>query len=214
MKLLFIFIIACSLSFNKAKNVSKEMPLNGKTIIIDPGHGGKDPGTSHKDILEKNINLQISKILKKDLLSNGAKVILTREDDYDLSSPNVYERKKSDFNNRINLINNYGDLYLSIHLNYLTDKKYFGGQVFYDQNNKELALIIQESFNKILKSNREIKHIPDLYMYKRLNIPGVLIECGFLSNSNERELLVNEDYQKKISFVITSAIKNYYSSKL
>ena len=113
------------------RKVSALMPLSGKTIIIDAGHGGLDPGTTNNTIYEKDINLAISKALEIELSKVGASVLLTREDDYDLSTPNARWRKKSDFDNRILKINeSKADLYLSIHLNYLTDRSYFGPQVF------------------------------------------------------------------------------------
>ena len=129
-----IVLLISALFINK--EVKALLPLSGKIIIIDPGHGGKDPGTINDETYESEINLQISKYLEIELTKMGATVILTREGNYDLSSPNARWRKKSDFDNRINLINNSkANLYLSIHLNYLTDTKYYGAQVFY--NNEE-----------------------------------------------------------------------------
>ena len=190
-------------------NVSAFLPLSGKIIVVDPGHGGKDPGTSYGDILEKDLNLKIALFLESELTKRGATVILTRDGDYDLSKANAVWRKKSDFDNRIKVINESdADLYLSIHLNYLNQAEYSGAQVFY---NKELANIVQDYFNQELKSNREAKKIPtSTYMYSKLNISGLLIECGFLSNYNERKLLNTREYQEKIAFVIAEAISNYY----
>lgn len=189
------------------------LPLSGKIIIIDPGHGGKDPGTISGDTYESDINLKISKCLEIELAKMGATVILTREGNYDLSTPNAKWRKKSDFDNRIKLINNSkANLYLSIHLNYLTDTKYYGAQVFYNnEENKKIANIIQEKLNNTLKNDREIKKIPTrTYMYSKLSIPGVLIECGFLSNYKEKELLKTPEYQQKIARIITDGIIEYY----
>lgn len=195
------------------KEVEALLPLSGKIIIIDPGHGGKDPGTISNETYESEINLQISKYLEIELTKMGATVILTREGNYDLSTPNAKWRKKSDFDNRINLINNsQANLYLSIHLNYLEDTKYYGAQVFYNnKENKIIASSIQDNLNKELKNDREIKKIPSrTYMYSKLNIPGVLIECGFLSNYKEKELLKTPEYQQKLATIITEGIINYY----
>lgn len=212
-KLLVLMILLLSALFINRK-VSALMPLSGKTIIIDAGHGGLDPGTTNNTIYEKDINLAISKALEIELSKVGASVLLTREDDYDLSTPNARWRKKSDFDNRILKINeSKADLYLSIHLNYLTDRSYFGPQVFYDKENKLLAQIIQETLNKNLNSNRNIKKIPNkTYMYSKLNIKGVLIECGFLSNNDEAQKLNTEIYQQKIASLIKDAIINYFNS--
>lgn len=193
--------------------VQAMMPLSGKVIIIDPGHGGADPGTINGNTYESNINLAISKALEIELIKNGASVILTRDGDYDLSYPNAKWRKKSDFDNRINLINNSkANMYLSIHLNYLTDSRYSGAQVFYNnEENKEIAMAIQETLNQELNFNREIKQIPTkTYMYSKLNIPGVLIECGFMSNPNEFSKLTTKEYQEKLAKIITKGIVNYY----
>lgn len=165
------------------------MPLSGKVFIIDPGHGGKDPGTISGSTYESNINLSISKALELELVKSGATVILTRSGDFDLSTPNAKWRKKSDFDNRIKLINeSKADMYLSIHLNFLNNSNYSGPQVFYNTDqNKEIAMVISELLNKELKTDREIKKIPNkTYMYDKLNVPGVLIECGFLSNPSEK----------------------------
>lgn len=185
--------------------------LKGKVIVIDSGHGGKDPGSVYKDIYEKDINLAISKYLKKELQKKGAKVIMTRDGDYDLSKPFATRRKKSDFDNRIKIINNaHADLYISIHLNYLPQSSYYGPQVFFNNiktQSKKIAKVMQEELNKNLNTNREIKQIPNsTYMYDKINIPGILIECGFMSNSLEREKLTTNSYQKKLAQYITKGI--------
>ncbi len=189
------------------------MPLFNKTIILDIGHGGLDPGSMYQDIYEKDINLAIGKELESELKKMGAKVIMVRQGDYDLSQPNAYRRKKSDFDNRIKLINeSRADYYFSIHLNYLLDSRYYGPQIFYnnnDEKNKEIALKLQTDLNQALKTKREVKKIPSsTYMYSKLNVPGVLIECGFLSNSYERNLLKKKDYQKRFAKIVAESIKD------
>lgn len=209
--LIMILLLISALFINN--EVKALLPLSGKIIIIDPGHGGKDPGTTSGSIKESDLNLSISKYLEIELAKVGATTILTRDGDYDLSTPNARWRKKSDFDNRIKLINNSSaNMYLSIHLNYLEDTSYSGPQVFYNNTeNKEIAMVIQEELNKQLNSNREIKLIPSkTYMYNKLTIPGVLIECGFLSNYQEKELLTDSEYQQKIASIIKDAIINYY----
>lgn len=193
---------------------SKELDnkLINKVIVIDAGHGGKDAGTSVSEILEKDINLNIAFKLKERLIKHGVDVILTRDGDYDLSSPNVSRRKKSDFDNRIKLINNSGaDMYISIHINYLDDSRYYGAQTFYTEENKELASIMQGELKSTLNSPMTEKLLSNsIYMYKKLKIPGILIECGFMSNTKERKLLVTDDYQDKIVDAIVNALIKYY----
>ena len=182
--------------------------LVGKVIVLDAGHGGKDKGTSVNGVYESDINLVLVLKLKNELSKHGVDVILTRDGDYDLSSPNAFRRKKSDFDNRINLINNSGaHLYLSIHINYLNDTRYYGAQVFYTDGNKMLAKSIQECLDSPMN---EKKLSNTIYMYKKLNVPGVLIECGFLSNDNERRLLQDNDYQNKLVESIVKGLLKYY----
>ena len=207
-----ILIILLLSTFFINKEVQALLPLSGKIIVIDPGHGGKDPGTTNNEIYEKDINLAISQYLEIELAKVGATVILTREGDYDLSSPNAQWRKKSDFDNRINLINkSNANIYLSIHLNYLNDQSYYGPQIFYAANSQNLASIMQQKLNEQLNTNREIKPIPSqTYMYDKLTIPGVLIECGFLSNANELKQLTNSTYQQKLAAIIKDSLITYY----
>lgn len=192
-----------------------DLPLLGKAIYVDPGHGGRDPGALYKDIEEADINLEISKHLVKKLEEKGAIVYIIRDGDYDLSRPNSYDIKRSDLQNRVKLINNSNiDLYLSIHLNTYSSSNWKGAQVFYDdinENNKKLAENIQTSFKKMLNSNRKIKEISTYYMYRHIKVPGVLLEVGFLTNPNERYLLKTESYQKKICDSIIEGIINYYN---
>lgn len=207
---LFYFFIGVLIFYSL--KVEAVMPLTGKVIVIDAGHGAEDPGTSYSNVYEKNINLGISLYLEKELGSLGAEVILTRNGDYDLSTPNAKYRKKSDFDNRIKLINESdADIYLSIHLNYLSDFSYFGPQVFYNNENETLAKSIQSSMNEFTNGDREVKKIPqDTYMYNKLKVPGVLIECGFLSNSKERNLLKTDEYQRNLAKSIAKGIVKYF----
>ena len=208
-----IILFLCFFCLLYTKKVNAMLPLQGKLILIDVGHGGKDPGTIYKNIYEKDINLQIAKQLENKLSKMGASVYLIRDGDYDLSNGVKKHRKKIDFDNRIKIINeSNGDLYLSIHLNYLPSSIYYGAQVFYDKKNKKIAEIIQKHLNNKLKTKREIKNIPqNIYMYKRLKIPGILIECGFLSNPEERKILVTSKYQEKIAQVITEGVIDYFN---
>ena len=189
----------------KAKE--KKLMLNDKIIIIDPGHGSKDNGTSYNDINEKDINISISKYLAYYLEKYGAIVYMTRIDDYDLSSPNTKTRKKSDFDNRIKIINDYNpDLIVSIHQNYYKDSRYSGTQIFY-KGNKELANYLQNNINK----DRISKPISNsLYMYNKIKSDVLLIECGFLSNGIDRKNLTSDSYQKEYSKHLAKLIAKYY----
>lgn len=212
-RLFFLMCITLMLLTSTVVYSSKEDgALKGKVIVIDAGHGGKDGGTSVNGIYEKDINLAIALKLRDELNKHGVDVVLTRDGDFDLSSPNTNRRKKSDFDNRIKLINSSeADLYLSIHVNYLGDERYYGAQTFYTGDNEKLAKAIQIEFKKKLSSPMDVKKISSsIYMYKQLIIPGVLIETGFISNSSERNLLISDEYQDKIVDAIVGALINYY----
>lgn len=195
---------------------SSMFPLLGKTIILDAGHGGKDGGAEVGNVKEKDVNLRVVIVLKDALEEKGANVILTRTGDDDLSEDGVSRRKKSDFDKRIEIINNTNpDMYLSIHQNIFESSKYRGAQVFYVSNNsynKHLAEVIQSELNSFTKTNRKIKEMRGKYMYDRLNPMGVLVECGFLSNYFDRTNLLNEGYVKKLSLKITQGVINYFYS--
>lgn len=208
MLIIFLFLLTIFCNVNAYIN---EAPLVGKVVYLDAGHGGVDPGAYYKDIYEEDINLSITLKLRDYLLTKGCTVYLTRDGDYDLSNPKARLRKQSDLSNRASLIDkSNADLYLSIHLNSSTSIAWKGAQVFYDdinKNNKDFALIFQKNFNSNLGSKREEKEIKNLYMYKNIkNVPGLLLEVGFISNANERQLLNKEWYQNKIVKVITKSV--------
>lgn len=208
-KIIILLIILNICLFIPVKAKERKMILNNIKIVIDPGHGSKDIGTSYKDIYEKDINLNISKSLKKELESFGAIVTLTREGDYDLSKPNAKRRKKSDFDNRIKLINYINpELVISIHQNYYKDSKYKGTQIFY-KGNKKLADTLQKKLNK----DRISKPISNtLYMYNKVESDVLLIECGFLSNSKDRKNLTNDKYIEKYTKDLAYNLKEYFKN--
>ena len=212
---MLFFLILTLISFNlvSANKSEYNLELLGKVIYIDPGHGGLDPGTIYKDIYEKDINLEICLKLQKVLESEGAIVYLTRYGDYDLSN-NSYSRKKSDLNNRAKIINeSNADIYISIHLNSISSSTWRGAQVFYDdvnEKNKEIANLFQEQLKLDLKTTRSVKEISTMLMNRKITVPGILIEAGFLSNPNDRYLLKQNDYQYKICNSIRNGLIKYF----
>lgn len=216
-KIYLIIILLLICTFNIINIKASELSLKNKIIYLDPGHGGTDPGSIYKDTYEKDINLSICIKLKENLEKMGAKVYLTRDGDYDLSTPYTSTRKKSDLNNRVRLINDSNaDLYISIHLNATNSKIWHGAQVFYDDvnsNNKKIAEIMQEELKKNLNTDREISEISNMLLNRKVTIPGVLIEVGFLSNDNDRYLLKKENYQSKISKIIVNGIIKYFNKQ-
>lgn len=191
-------------------------PLFDKFIILDPGHGDDDPGSVYKDEYEKDYNLEFTKSLKNVLEQYGATVIMTRGADYDLSSPKSTNRKRSDFKNRIKLINEDApDVYLSLHMNYLNDSKYYGSQAFYSNintKNEKLAETMQTHLNEYFSFDKKHQKIgTDKYMYGRLTPPGILIEYGFMSSSKDRANLKKEEYREELSRVIAEGLVDYFT---
>lgn len=190
------------------------LPLFGKVIYLDPGHGGLDPGAMYAGIKEKDINLELTKKLENKLLKLGAVVYLTRNGDYDLARIHNGNRKRSDLSRRVNLINESKcDLFLSVHLNAENTNIWRGAQVFYDDTNKEnkdIANIFGKVFRKRLYTRRKVKKVNDLYLQRRVKRPGILVEMGFISNANDRYLLKTDSYQDKVANAIVEGVLLYF----
>ncbi len=211
-----LLIIFCLLVLSLQVISAQTLPLQDTIIMVDPGHGGRDSGTYYGKIYEKNINLEISKVLEEELTKNGAIVYMTRTRDIDLSSIYDSAKKRGDLYRRLLKIKETkSDLYISIHINWYQNTSMKGAEVLYNsinENNEKLAKSIMKEFKTDLGSTRTIK-TTDLYMYRNTTTPGVLVECGYLSNSTERTLLQQEDYQKKLAKSITNGIINYLKKK-
>lgn len=211
-----LLIIFCLLVLSLQVISAQTLPLQDTIIMVDPGHGGRDSGTYYGKIYEKNINLEISKALEEELTKNGAIVYMTRTRDIDLSSIYDSAKKRGDLYRRLLKIKETkSDLYISIHINWYQNPSMKGAEVLYNsinENNEKLAKSIMKEFKTDLGSTRTVK-TTDLYMYRNTTTPGVLVECGYLSNPTERTLLQQEDYQKKLAKSITNGIINYLKKK-
>ncbi len=197
--------------------------ITKSTVIIDAGHGGMDGGAiGINDAIEKDINLSIALMLKDMLLINGFNVVMTREEDISLNDEGLTktsEIKTSDLKNRMKLIEEYSNSpVILIHQNHFTQEKYSGAQMFYGHLNDEselLARYLQTSIRSYLQpeNTREIKEsTSSVYLLHNSNNPIVLAECGFLSNYQEAELLINTEYQQKMAFSLLAGIVNYLES--
>lgn len=188
------------------------MPLSGVTLVLDAGHGGKDQGAQVEDVKEQEINLQITKKLKTKLENAGANVTLTRDGAYDLASEGASNRKKEDMKNRVAIINQEpSDLFISIHLNSYPNTSIQGAHAFYkkgDEASKQFADIIQKRFNVLTKLEKDSK-TGDYYILNNTDRPGVLVECGFVSNAKERAKLVSEEYQDQLADVLYNSVLEY-----
>ncbi len=228
-----ISIILFTAALSVLKNDSKEKNvLNNEnietnsypTVIIDAGHGGEDGGAIGKNgVYEKELNLIISEALEDMLQANGFEVVMTRREDTMLYDKNVdyHGRKKLlDLAERKRIAEQYENaIFISIHMNTFPSEKYRGLQVYYSSNNsfsKSLAESIQISVKETLQNDnsRKTKEAgSSIYLLDRLNAPAILIECGFISNTEECEALCNEEYRKKLVISIFDGIMQFISEE-
>ena len=193
---------------------------NNKVIVTDPGHGGIDGGAkSENGVIEKDINLSISLKTKAALESKGYKVIMTRSEDVGLytEGKKVREKKIEDLGNRVKIKKeNKCDAFISIHQNMFPQKNCKGAQVWSANNepSQKLGKIIQQKFKEEVDQNNKREAKVAKKEYKILNDgyegASVIVECGFLSNPEECELLGKEDYQNKIANTLANAIDEYF----
>ena len=219
--IVFYFLVSMFVSmgykgYKDAKESNSTTVNNQKNILIDPGHGGEDPGASENDIIEKHLNLDVSLKLNSFLTGAGYSTFLTRTEDKLLYKQGEENRKKFfDLRNREEIANTYeNSLFVSIHMNKFPASYCKGLQTFYSENNPESKIIansVQENIRFLQTDNkRAIKSgNQTIYLLEKLQMPAVLIECGFVSNPEEAKLLINEDYQKALALSIYCGIAEY-----
>lgn len=227
--IVLVFSLCLTVGIDKTKeNIISAVSHNqsqpsSAVIILDAGHGGEDSGAvAEPDIYEKDINLIITNCISLYFDIFGIDYILIRSDDSsvgDTSLPTIRERKVSDIRKRYDIINSFpNSVLLSIHQNYFPVQKYNGTQVFFapdDEKSEILAGIIQSEIKNSLQpdNNRKIKKSDNsIFLLNKAKRPSVLVECGFMSNKNELELLQTTEYQSKISYFITTSVLNYLLS--
>lgn len=221
-----IFSIFFSTILNKSNNDTintSSIPVSSHTVTIDAGHGIPDEGAQNENgLTEAGINLKIALKVQKLLEVSNCTVILTRSDEngiYDIDSKTLREMKVSDMKNRVKIGNSSdSDIFVSIHLNKIPQNQYYGWQTFYKRNSEEgknLSNYIQENLNQSIQI--ENKRVPQIisgkYIIENLEIPTVIVECGFLSNPTEANLLTQNDYQDKIAWGIYCGIMDYFDNK-
>lgn len=217
----FVSIFTYLLGTNNNKTIQTvSLPVTGKVVILDAGHGGEDQGAqSQNGTTEANTNLQIALKVQQLLEQAGCTVILTRSDEnaiYDESAKTLKEKKVSDIKNRVKIGNeSSADIFVSIHLNKIPQKQYYGWQTFYKDGNeqgKKLATCIQNNLNEsIQKENHRVPlKIDNVYIIKNVEIPTAIVECGFLSNEQEEKELLTDEYQTRLAWGIYTGITNYF----
>ena len=208
-------------SAHPAKNVppgsgkySSSGGLSGKTITIDPGHGGSDSGAiGPNGLQEKNVTLPISKYLKSALESRGAKVVMTRTTDVDVYGPNA--SGVEELGARVNIANrNNSDALISVHINAFTNPSVGGIATYYYSktgNDARLAQKVQTQIANIpgFNGDRGIQE-GNLYVLRHSNMPAILVELGFISNPNEERALQSAQTQEDFANRIANGIANYF----
>jgi len=225
---LLIFLILSTLHFTDLLDDEVSIPMDEDSsqtlpvVVIDAGHGGEDGGAiGNNGVYEKDLNLQITRILNDLLNANGIPTVMTRTEDillYDPNSDFQGQKKIQDLATRKRIAEQYEDVvFISIHMNAFPQAQYSGLQVYYSPNSSrsmELARDIQETTKALLlpENTRSIKPSGgNIYLLDRLQCPSVLIECGFLSNPQECERLCTEEYQQQMAFTICISVLEYLS---
>lgn len=199
---------------------SVTLPLSGLTILVDPGHGGYDGGARARDsgVWEKHMNLQVALKAEAALTAQGARVVMTRREDGDLCDedrPAGQTKKRQDMEARVELARESGAaMVISIHMNEYRQRSQSGPQVFYREgcdSGRLLAGCMQEALISALNPAKKREAMAGDYFILRLDVPSVLVECGFISNPAEEKLLLDGAYQEKIAQAIASAAVEYVS---
>lgn len=219
--LLIIFLVSSlSKDTSEVSDSVSDVEFKSIVVVIDAGHGGEDGGAVGKNgIYEKELNLSIARDLASMLRADGIKVVMTRETDVLLYDRNIDYRgrkKQLDLAARARIAKeNEGCIFVSIHMNAFPQEKYRGLQVYYSKNDpssKELAESIQSSVCGYIQNEntRSVKKASgNIFLLDRITSPAVLVECGFLSNAEECELLSNEEYRRKLTLAIFCGIMDY-----
>ena len=219
-RIMAVLLIGCFLLLSwhaaRASAETGEKKQDNRTVVVDPGHGGKDPGMTGADGLEeKGINLEISLKLRDILEKQGFNVVLTRDTDRGLYDEDASGKKLQDLQRRTELIRKAEPLLtVSIHQNSYSDPDVKGPQVFYFQGSdegKSLAEALQKSLNEKLEiaDPRSVKGNSSYYLLKKSPSVTVIAECGFLTNPSEAEKLQDEAYQYKVAEALTEGIEAY-----
>lgn len=218
--LLLVCFLLLSRQAAQVSGNTKSQGNNREVVAIDPGHGGGDPGMIGVDNLkEKGINLEIARKLERVLTEKGYRVVMTRKEDQGLYDPSALNKKAQDMQRRIALLEEVSPvLTVSIHQNSYSDPSVRGPQVFYyesSQEGKKLAQAVQEEMNQKLlpQRPRQIKGNTSYYLLKRSKGTLVIVECGFLTNPEEAELLQKEEYQQKVAGAVADGIESYLNRR-
>lgn len=222
--LLGIWAVCTVNAFQTISNQAGKLRQTPVTVVLDAGHGGEDGGASSADgALEKDLNLAIAQRLRPMLESSGFRVVMIRDSDISVGDEKletVRERKVSDLHNRLHMVEAEGEcILLSIHQNHFSESQYHGTQIFYSPNvpeSADLAQAIQDSVKGLLQpeNSRECKPAgSSIYLLWNAQVPAVIIECGFLSNPSEAQMLQEPAYQGQMAFAIWNGFMDYLDTQ-
>lgn len=203
----------------KGAELAAARQQDDRIVVLDPGHGGRDPGkVGMNQALEKDINLAIAGKTKNVMEAEGITVVMTREEDRGLYDENADNKQVQDLQRRCEFIHKTSpDCVVSIHQNSYSDGSVRGAQIFYYEDSvegKRLAECLQEAMTEELPEGtmREPKGNTSYYLLKKTDAPLVIVECGFLSNAEEAELLTDNDYQTLLARAVCRGVKGYLES--
>ena len=228
-KTIYLIILAvllisfCIVMFSAFSNItahtSADIDDDRITVIIDAGHGGEDGGAEVDGVLEKDINLSIADKLADTLRLCGVRVTEIRDEDisvYDDSAQSLREKKVSDLKHRVEIVNgSENNILVSIHQNKFDNSAYSGTQVFYSSNNDKSRVLAESIRNSVISllqndNTRELKPAnSDIYLLDNATVPAVIVECGFLSNDEERAKLLDSGYQSEMAYSIAMGVLEY-----
>ncbi len=215
-----VFIGAVSWCSRSVTVIAESTPIPRQNVlIIDAGHGGEDGGASScTGVLESEINLEIALRLDDLMHLLGYETVMIRTNDVSIYTEgnSIAAKKVSDLKNRVRIVNERSNgILISIHQNTFSDGKYSGAQVFYnDESARHMAQTLQSAFAATVNpgSNRKCKKASGVYLMQHIQRPGLLIECGFLSNPEEEAKLRSGEYQQAICGVIAASISQMLSN--
>ena len=223
MILAVILITFCLVMYSAFSNITARTAADSleqqPMIVIDAGHGGEDGGAEVDGVLEKDINLSIAGKLSEILRLCGCRVTEIRDEDisvYDSDAQTLREKKVSDLKRRVEIANESdNNILVSIHQNKFDNSAYSGAQLFYSSNHNDsrvLAESIRGAITSLLQKDntRELKPAgSDIYLLDHAEVPAVIVECGFLSNQEERSKLMDDDYQNEMAYAVAMGVLEY-----
>ena len=223
--LVYVLVICLTLGLavlgtRQVRAAAASARLSAKTVlVIDPGHGGADGGAvSPNGTKESELNLAVSLRLRDLCRLLGFPVKMLRTEDVSLEDQKagtVAEKKVSDLKNRVRLVNDTpGALLVSIHQNsFPQGPQYSGAQIFYadTDGSRKLAERLQERIDSVLdpSNHRSCRKAQEVYLMEQIRCDGILVECGFLTNSAEEKRLRDADYQKQLSLTLAAVLTEY-----